>query len=76
MIICSKFTHVFQKKICYLWQVGQMTCGPNFFSQNSNNYGNYSKIYFFQEKNNWEFAALKNLFISNRIYEPVRVRLQ
>ena len=134
MIICSKFTHVFRKKICYLWQVGQMTCEPNFFSQNSKNYGNYSKNFFFQEKNNWEFAALKknkslrikkmnisifqivqccisyrnqsfdlriiwfgmqikwlvsiwgaklcwnglswNLFISNRIYEPVRVRLQ
>ena len=68
MIICSNFTHVFQKKIYYLWQVGQMTCGPNFFSQNSKNYGNYFKKFFFQEKNNWEFAALKNLPNSPVLY--------
>ena len=31
MIICSKFTHIFRKKICELWQVGRMTSGSNFF---------------------------------------------
>ena len=32
-----------------LWQVGQMTSGPNFFFQNSKNYGNYPKISFFSK---------------------------
>ena len=41
-----------------LWQVGQMTSGPDFFFQNSKNYGNYPKISFFS-KNILEFAAVK-----------------
>ena len=59
MIICSKFTHIFQKIICYLRQVGQITPGPNFFSSKIvKTKGIIPKFHYFQDKNR-KFAAVK-----------------
>ena len=59
MIICSKFTHIFQKIICHLRQVGQITPGPNFFSSKIvKTKGIIPKFHYFQDKNR-KFAAVK-----------------
>ena len=58
MIICSKFAHIFRKKVFLTLTNGANDVWTIFFSQNSKNYGNYPKNSLFSKEKNLRLAVV------------------